>query len=67
MFKKGDRVRYSKQGLDTLSYKTITPGQRGTIYRQPRDGRDYISVLWDGRKSGETVHQSFIEKVPDAD
>lgn len=69
MLKKGDRVRYSKQGLERFGEvrnHRATPERRGIAMEQKLRSTQ-VGVIWDGNQQRRYFHESYIEKVPDAE
>lgn len=62
MFKKGDRVKPSIIALNYGLWKTKQKRQ-GTVATQSNSNASGVAVIWDGNKSYEYVHRSFVEKV----
>lgn len=64
MFKKGDRVRLSVLGLNHF-LNTVGPGV-GVVFEDQRHNVS-VRIIWPGDRDWRSFHQSFIEKVPDAE
>jgi hypothetical protein len=61
---KGDRVRLTARGRakGSSTYKGKPIHDRlGTVASTPRPGGQSVKVHWDGTKSPEYYHNSFIE------
>jgi hypothetical protein len=61
---KGDRVRFSPEGIAALStYLTekVNKSRRGTVASTPQADKDTVAVIWDGCKTSQRYHRSFIE------
>ena len=61
-FSKGETVRLSVEGRRTLSNRRVDQGVVASIPRDP----DLVGVRWNGHKTVQTIHRSFIEKVAGA-
>lgn len=71
VFKKDERVRFSKEGLRVFGSgiygkaKIPNSEKRGTIVgfsRQPNpDGRHFLRILWDGHSQVAGIGQDYIE------
>jgi hypothetical protein len=57
MFRIGDRIQPSEEGLNTFrNWK----GRRGTIVGRTRSEENVWQVRWDGRQKVESIHETFI-------
>jgi hypothetical protein len=63
-FSKGQRVWLSQRGREHLwSMDQHHPGRLGVVASFPREAH-CVGILWDGRKSFDYLHCSFVEVVP---
>jgi hypothetical protein len=58
------RCRYSKKGQKTFRLRNINiEGYYLGPVLKPKYGKDIVRVLWDGHKTTNTLHKSFIELI----
>jgi hypothetical protein len=60
---KGDRVVLSPEALSRGIGTKSPKGRIGTVDNKPRKGSSRVQVLWDGRKSPESYHITFVTKA----
>lgn len=66
---RGDRVRLSDAGLASNGWNIGLYGDRlgfvvGRGARSNPWGKLVVTILWDGRRSSETIHCEFVELTP---
>jgi hypothetical protein len=60
MFRIGDRIQPSEEGLKTFrNWK----GRQGTIVGRTRSEENVWQVKWDGRQKVENIHETFITQL----
>lgn len=62
-FKSGDRVKISARGRAADVCRRENFSREGTIACTPRASWPTVSVLWDGLKSHQSLHRSYVEFV----
>lgn len=63
-FIKGTRVKISAEGIEHSIHRVKWPDMQGVVVGKSRTV-DCVVVLWDGLKTRESVHASFLEIVPE--
>jgi hypothetical protein len=58
-FAKGDRVKLSPEGIQTLPRKSTD--RCGTVATNP--SKQWIAVRWDGTKTVQYLSRDFLEQV----
>lgn len=66
MFKKSDRIRLSKLGVEQLSTKSLRPNTLGTIIGYSRTP-NLTRVKWDCHKNAHTLHVSYLQPYGEKD
>jgi len=67
LFMPGSRVKLSAAGLKLLWATKATKERPGTVIgniRQPKGAHKpgyCVQVMWDGRKSKDSLHETFVE------
>lgn len=64
MFAKGDRVKLSAKAIE-MSIRRLDTNRVGAVvgFGRTRYSEDVVYVIWDGNKSRQPIHSSFLEKT----